>query len=51
MTAVFAIFTFVPSIGLVFILIGTFPFLALAIPKTINLNMGVTCSRAFWVFW
>jgi len=39
MTAVFAVFTFVPSIGLVFILIGTFPFLALAIPKSINLDM------------
>ena len=39
MTAVFAVFTFVPSIGLVFILIGTFPFLALAVPKSINLDM------------
>lgn len=39
MTAVFAVFTLVPSIGLVFILIGTFPFLALAVPKSINLDM------------
>ncbi|MBL6689315.1 MAG: TSUP family transporter [Pseudomonadales bacterium] len=39
MTAVFAVFTFVPGIGLVFILIGTFPFLALAVPKSINLDM------------
>lgn len=39
MTAVFAVFTFVPSIGLVFMLIGTFPFLALAIPKSIHLDM------------
>lgn len=39
MIAVFAVFTFVPSIGLVFMLIGTFPFLALAIPKSIHLDM------------
>ena len=35
----FATLTFVPSIGLVFILIGCFPFLALALPTTINLDM------------
>ena len=39
MTGLFAMFTFVPDIGLVFILIGTFPFLALAVPKSINLDM------------
>ncbi len=36
---VFAALTFVPDIGLVFILIGCFPFLALALPKSINLDM------------
>ena len=35
----FAILSFVPSVGLVFILIGCFPFLALLIPSTINLDM------------
>ena len=35
----FATLTFVPSIGLVFILIGCFPFLALTLPTTINLDM------------
>tara|TARA_B110000240_G_scaffold111980_1_gene125795 strand:+ start:247 stop:978 length:732 start_codon:yes stop_codon:yes gene_type:complete len=35
----FAKLTFVPSIGLVFILIGCFPFLALTLPTTINLDM------------
>ena len=39
MTGLFAMFTFVPDIGLVFILIGIFPFLALAVPKSINLDM------------
>ena len=39
MTGLFAAFTFVPDIGLVFILIGVFPFLTLAVPKSINLNM------------
>lgn len=39
MTAVFVSFTFVPSIGIVFILIGSFPFLALVVPKSINLDM------------
>ena len=36
---VFAYFTFVPSIGVVFLLIGIFPFLALIMPKSINLDM------------
>ncbi|MEO2181599.1 MAG: TSUP family transporter, partial [bacterium] len=35
----FATLTFVPSIGLVFILIGCFPFLALILPTSINLDM------------
>ncbi len=35
----FATLTFVPSIGLVFILIGCFPFLALILPRSINLDM------------
>ena len=37
--ALFAAFTFVPDIGLVFILIGLFPFLAMATPKSIHLDM------------
>ena len=40
--AIFSAFTFiqfVPNIGLVFILIGIFPFLTLSLPKQINLNM------------
>lgn len=36
---VFAVFRFVPSIGLVFILIGCFPFIAMVMPRSINLNM------------
>ncbi|MGV0033565.1 MAG: TSUP family transporter [Candidatus Azotimanducaceae bacterium WSBS_2022_MAG_OTU7] len=35
----FATLRFVPSIGVVFILIGGFPFLALILPKSINLDM------------
>lgn len=35
----FATLTFVPSIGLVFLLIGCFPFLALVLPRSINLDM------------
>ena len=35
----FATLTFVPSIGIVFILIGCFPFIALILPKSINLDM------------
>ena len=35
----FATFTFVPSIALVFILIGCFPFIALIMPERVNLNM------------
>lgn len=35
----FAVFTFVPSIALVFILIGCFPFVAMVLPKSINLDM------------
>ena len=37
--AVFVGFTLVPNIGLVFVLIGVFPFLALALPRSINLDM------------
>ncbi len=37
--AVFAVFTFVPSIGVVFILIGLFPFIAQALPDSIDLDM------------
>ncbi len=36
---VFATLAFVPSIGLVFLLIGGFPLLALLLPKSINLDM------------
>ena len=36
---VFSLLTFVPDIGVVFLLIGLFPFLALILPKHINLNM------------
>ena len=36
---VFVVLTFIPSIGLVFLLIGCFPFLALVLPKSINLDM------------
>jgi len=35
----FATLTFVPSIGVVFILIGCFPFVALILPTSINLDM------------
>jgi len=35
----FATLAFVPSIGLVFLLIGCFPFLALILPTSINLDM------------
>ena len=35
----FVSFTFVPDIGLLFVLIGLFPFLALALPDSINLDM------------
>ena len=35
----FATLTIVPSLGLVFLLIGCFPFLALVLPKSINLDM------------
>ena len=35
----FATLTYVPSIGVVFILIGCFPFIALILPKSINLDM------------
>ena len=37
--AVFSSFAFVPDIGLVFILIGSFPLLALVLPDSINLDM------------
>jgi uncharacterized membrane protein YfcA len=37
--ALFSALSFVPSIGLVFIMIGCFPFIALVIPKTIDLDM------------
>ena len=37
--AAFSIFRFVPDIGLVFILIGAFPFLALLLPDRIDLDM------------
>ena len=36
---VFSIFRFVPNIALVFILIGSFPFLAFLMPKQVNLDM------------
>ena len=39
MLGVFAAFTFVPDIGLVFFLIGLLPFLALVLPESINLDM------------
>lgn len=48
----FAVLTFVPSIGLVFLLIGCFPFLALVLPKSINLDMqkpGVAFSSGITV--
>lgn len=35
----FSAFRFVPNIGLVFLLIGSFPFLAFLIPEKIDLNM------------
>jgi hypothetical protein len=35
----FTLMTFVPDTGIVFILIGCFPFIALVMPKSINLNM------------
>jgi uncharacterized membrane protein YfcA len=35
----FTVFTFVPDIGLIFILIGSFPFLARIMPGSINLDM------------
>ena len=36
---VFSVIAFVPSIGLVFIIIGSFPILTLRLPKFINLDM------------
>lgn len=36
---VFVMVQYVPSKGLIFILIGTFPFIALCLPKSINLDM------------
>lgn len=35
----FALFRFVPDIGLVFLLIGCFPFMAMVMPKSLNLDM------------
>lgn len=37
---VFSLFTFVPGPGLVFLLIGSFPFLALLMPASLNLDMS-----------
>jgi|TARA_Y100000310_G_scaffold173047_1_gene173154 uncharacterized membrane protein YfcA len=37
--AIFAVFAFVPSKGLLFILIGCFPFLAIRLPESIELDM------------
>jgi uncharacterized membrane protein YfcA len=37
--AVFSAFIFVPDVGLVFILIGSFPLIALALPSSVNLDM------------
>lgn len=37
--AAFATLAYVPDIGLVFILIGSFPFLAMMLPKSIDLDM------------
>jgi len=37
--AAFSMLAFVPDMGLVFILIGTFPFITLALPKSIRLDM------------
>ena len=37
--AVFTAFSFVPDVGLVFILIGSFPLLALVLPSSIDLDM------------
>jgi len=37
--AIFAAFAFVPSKGLLFILIGSFPFLAIRLPKSMDLDM------------
>ena len=37
--AVFVLVTFVPNKAIVFILIGSFPFIALILPRTINLDM------------
>ena len=48
----FSIFRFVPDIGLVFILIGAFPFLALLLPDRIDLDMekpGVSFSSGIVV--
>ncbi len=39
--ATFAYLQFIPNIGLVFLLIGSFPFLALSLPKSINLDMTI----------
>ena len=50
--AAFSIFRFVPDIGLVFILIGAFPFLALLLPERIDLDMekpGVSFSSGIVV--
>ena len=50
--AAFSIFRFVPDIGLVFILIGAFPFLALLLPDRIDLDMekpGVSFSSGIVV--
>jgi len=49
---VFAAFTFVPDIGVVFILIGLFPFITLVLPDSINLDMekpGVAFSSGITV--
>ncbi len=48
----FSIFQFVPDIGLVFILIGVFPFLALLLPDRVDLDMekpGVSFSSGIVV--
>jgi uncharacterized membrane protein YfcA len=36
---IFSLFAFVPDMGLVFILIGSFPLLALLLPRSVNLDM------------
>jgi uncharacterized protein len=37
--AIFSAISFVPSIGIIFIIIGSFPIIAFNLPKSINLNM------------